>query len=333
MREEYKIIASTYYINKNRKLNSISDINYTLVIDMIQMLYMMCAVFRKCDFEYYIDNNQIKIRPLANKEEEYHNLIFTDNEQGNRAKLLNISDEEYNELDYMNINNYIKKLRDSKKYLYFMSILTSTINGTNLLGERNNIIYYCLFSIRNGKEFHFYLVEVIIKFLLEYRDLGADNAKKILEIFNENYRLMKNIYDTGKVFLLGMKSREENNISRYENNFFINESITFHCWYSDCLTNISKDNILDFIFYKNVRLKKCVIQLMNHIVQISSCLYEGKINIQWENEYRIGISPLEFTKLNNHVNDLKSKCKNVSFDIKEWINKYIDEISIYFKQK
>lgn len=329
MRAEHEIILSLYYTGADTKAFSDAKIQYSMDLDMEQLLLMMEGVFDVIEYKYCIGDGKIQAIPSSNKEAEYAVLIESTEEERKKAGLLAVADSSrvnFQKSDYEKIASYKTKLPSSKKHLYFFNILVQNINGTNKLAERESLSYYQLFSIKGGKELVSCLLTMTLQLAVAYQIGGYGEANKVIASLDEDYKLMRKLYDKAPIFLNNMQSRERHLRNTYQLNVIINQSRVIVNWIENHRKIIERKDFLDFIFCENITLKNYALHFMYLFTRINRALMgERCIKMQWDKDFDFNTSVLaqrEFTHLDNLVTKLEERELNACFDMNSWVAQY-----------
>lgn len=338
MRAEQKIILSLYYADPNTDPSLIKEAEFSLGMDVVQMLLLMEGVFDEIEYKYYIKDEKIGISPLSEKKLEYENLVDCSVGELKSAKVFAITDRariDYQELDYKEIDGYKKILPYAKDHLYFLNVLMSNVNATSKLSDRQSLVCYRLFNNKNGKDFISCLLFIAASLLIEYRSGGCEKANRVIESLNKDYLLMKKIYSNASTFLQNLQNREQEMKYTYCSNFFVNQSEIFIDWIESHQNIIEENNILEFIFFRNDTLKNYTLHLMWHIIKISQILVgQSRVEIQWEHDFDLTktFEPRDFYHLDILIQELEEKRESSSFDVNDWIDRYISRLYDFGKE-
>lgn len=338
MREEQKIILSLYYINPRVKPSNIKEVRCSVGMDMLQLLLLMEGVFERKEYKYYIKDKKIQGKPTADNDKDYQGLVEQENRELKEAQVLAVQHDGrygFQDLEYMKIDTYCEDLPDAKKHLYFFNILMNNINGVSLLGERETLVCYRLFSNRGGKEFISCLLSMIVKLVSAFLVGEKEEADEVIETLNKDYELIEKAYNGGQVFLENMCNREYEMRYLYQFNFFVNQSEMFETWVMERQEAIKKGNALEFIFYNNKTFKNYSLNFMLHIAKISRILMQDERRvIFWEEKFDLNSIPemREFYNLDYLVSKLEEDGMDSSFDTIGWINDYIAKLFAFARE-
>lgn len=334
MEREQKIIMSLYYADPNNDPAQITDVIFCVRMDMIQMLFAMEAIFDRIEYKYYINEAGIGVVPLSEARKKYEEMLDKSEKcLLQEMKVLAVTDAgscSFTKLEYEEIGKYSPVVRNN---LYFFNVLIGCINGTNRLTTRRNLNYYHLFSNRHGKEYVGCLISAILCLMGKYSKNQNEEADKVIDALNNDYELMKTIYNQKDIFLRNMQNREFVVRRRYKNNFFINQSTIFCDWIEKHQTMDS--GILEFIFNNNYVMKEYALHFMQHIIRIRKVLGTNKRKkMVWEKEFDLEcIKPLKaFYHLNELVKSLEAQINDPMFDLQKWTQQYIRAIDTFAKE-
>ena len=253
MNNEQKIILSLYYAVPNVSSCRIKETSFSLGMDMEQLLLLMKGVFDKEEWKYHMESGRLKIIPSFDKEDEYEQLVNQSDPELKSSRILDIPADgrgKFQRKDYMKINSYNRELKNAKNSLYFLNVLMNRVNATSVLGERENLVFYCLFSSKAGKEFVCVLASILLKLSATFSENGGDERiKEIIECFLKECNRMQVFYMDSLKILSEMETWETEKRDEYEKYFFINESGKLKSWIIDHRSLAENGNILDFIFY------------------------------------------------------------------------------------
>lgn len=332
MRDEHKIIMSTYYKVPNTDPTGLDeqDYEYTVSMDAEQMLFWMKGVFGKVEYKYHIGDMRTNIVPEKEKEEEYHKLIDHSNEVFEQNGILAIYKDDvkgFSSDDYLKISEY--ETSGVKERLYFLNVLTNHFNSTGRLGERENVIHHCLFDYQNGKEFIGYLLAMLTRLLVAYRDEGSKEVRRVIDRLDNDLTSMQQCYAIAEKVLILLRNCDTMIQYNYQKNFFISSSDKLIDWITKHQRVTKQGDIWEFIFEgecsKNYR--DLAVNLLWHIVQISQFILKNKHRtIKWEDKLKSKVDMTEFYYLDDLVKQLEQSNKNSSFDRITWANEYIQKL-------
>lgn len=328
MRTEQKIILSLYYNDPKVRQSNINEAKFSVGMDISQLLFLMEGVFHKVEYKYCIVNGKIQSRPAEDKSKEYQDMVEQETPELEQAGVLAVKcdgKDGFQDTDYERINLYCDKIPYVREYLYFLNILIRNINGTRLLNERENPVFYRLFSNRNGKEFISCLLSMMVKFISAFLTGKTEEADEVLLTLNKDYELMQAVYQEGQNFLENMQSQEQRMRQDNAGNFFVNQSEIFKTWVIDHQNVIEGEDMLEFVFYKSKALKNYALHLLLHIVKITQVLMKDrKRDILWRKSFNLNDTPqmLDFYHLDCLVEELEKEGEKESFDIIAWANRY-----------
>lgn len=314
-----------YYADGKMDPALITDTALCVSMDMMQLLLLMRGVFGQSEFEYYIEDNKMKLFPKDDKKAEYNAMINCSNEELKKAGIIEIGvspNREFGDKDYQKIDAYSDNVPEIKENLYFLNLITKQFNCSSKLDERGNISYYLLFSNQSGKEFVHYLFAMILQILKEYRKGEIEKAHCVVRALDRDWSFMKQYYNNAETILKAIESRdEEMRVGMYQNHFFINASNIMRSWIVEQQTR--KSDIWEFVFPQNRTWRNWALCLMWHVIQINRFLLGKNERLRWEKGLKSASSPTEFYYLDILIGELKKYSGDTSFNSGNWVKQYV----------
>lgn len=323
MRSEHKIILSMYYTNPDNN-------KFLLRIDMTQMLLMLEGIFNLVEYKYNIDGTEIRIVPLSSKEAEYNSLVEDSDDKYRAIGILKTNHAGvslFSKSDYQKIHIRQTNLPDARKNLYYLNVLIEGVNSLNFLKNRRSYIYYRLYSDKEGKDFVSFLVTMVLKLIWECQKNGNKGARDVLAHLKNDYDVMQEVFDKRKAFLENLCRREQRLRDKYEEHFFVNESLMF-VKQVEKQEKASKLQIMDFIFLDNDVSKKQAFHLMQHIMRIAK-VFTGRDVYIWQIDvYNSSSGPKEFENVDRILSELENEYDHPGFNMGLWADSYTNQMAL-----
>lgn len=201
MREENEIILSFYYENPYHDPAAINNDQFTMMMDLRQLLLIEGDVFKEKRYSFDIREGKMDIWCLPYEEEDY------ETEFGNEQETIRELDGLLR-TDLKGRHAYLKqeqygKLKKTEKMerLYYDSVLVNIINSLHCFSERNTFQNFRIYGAFGADIYCTALVNAVKELVDTYISDGKAAAQEILSAVNEDYIALNKLYKNSEDIL------------------------------------------------------------------------------------------------------------------------------------